>query len=268
MRNSHLIDDVMNPFSQFIDLIYPPRCSICRTFLNHHRARIDQRALRLCPTCFEGFTRISSPMCLICGKPFASGREDHTCEDCLRKRPHYDRTRAPYLYRGGLMTAIHQYKYGRKSHLAETLGPLLVPFSRTWLSHLNVPLVMPIPLHPGRLRERGFNQSLLLAKFAVKALDAELDFLVLRRVKYTRPQTGLKIDERRKNVRRAFGVVDGKAVKGRNVILVDDVATTGNTLNECARVLKRAGAGKVFGLVLARTGDNPNIATTGAIQPF
>lgn len=152
------------------------------------------------------------------------------------------------------MTAIHQCKYGRKSHLAETLGPLLATFSRTWLNHLNSPLIMPIPLHPVRLRERGFNQSLLLARFVMSALDAELDFLTLRRIRYTQPQTGLKRDERRKNVRRAFGVVDGEALEGRSIILVDDVATTGNTLNECARVLKRAGAKRVFGLVLARTG--------------
>ncbi len=246
----------MNPFRQFIDLIYPPRCSICGTYLQHGGVQVDSKAIPLCPDCFEGLTPISSPICRICGKPFASGREDHVCENCLRKRPFYDRTLAPYLYSGGLMTAIHQYKYSMKSHLAETLGPLLAAFCRARLIDLNAPLVMPIPLHPRRLRERGFNQSLLLASFVVNALDADLDFLTLRRIRYTRPQTGLKSDERRKNVRRAFGVVDGKAVKGRTVILVDDVATTGNTLNECARVLKRAGADEVLGLVLARTGDD------------
>jgi len=84
-------------------------------------------------------------------------------------------------------------------------------------------------------------------------LDADLDFLSLRRVRYTKPQTGLDSHERRKNVRRAFEVVDPKRVKGRTIVLVDDVATTGSTLNECARVLKRAGAGEVHALVLART---------------
>lgn len=156
------------------------------------------------------------------------------------------------------MTAIHQYKYGRKSRLAETLGPLLAPFSQSWLKDLHNPLVMPVPLHPRRLRERGFNQSLLLARFVADALNAELDFLTLRRIRYTQPQTGLKSDERRKNVRRAFDIADGRALKGRCVILIDDVATTGNTLNECARVLKRAGVEKVFGLVLARTGTGDN----------
>ena len=250
--NSRLIDDAMDLFRQFIDLIYPPRCPVCRTFLNHDRVRIDQRDLPLCPACFEAFIRISSPTCPICGEPLASGSEDHVCEACLRKQPFFEQTRAPYLYDGDLMTAIHQFKYGGKSHLADTLGPLLASFALTWLTDLKSPKVVPIPLHPKRLRERGFNQSLLLARHVSVALDAELDFLSLRRIRYTRPQTGLKSDERRKNMRGAFGVSGRNTLKGRTLILVDDVATTSNTLNECARVLKRAGAKKIFGLVLAR----------------
>ena len=113
--------------------------------------------------------------------------------------------------------------------------------------------MMPVPLHPRRLRERDFNQSLLLARYVASLLGAELDFLSLRRIRYTQPQTGLKRDERRKNVRRAFQIVDREVVKGRTILLVDDVATTGNTLNECARTLKRSGAEKVFCLTLART---------------
>ncbi len=250
--NSRLVDDAMDLFRQFIDLIYPPRCPVCRTFLNHDRVRIDQKEILLCPDCFEALIRIPSPACLICGEPFASGSEDHWCEACLRKRPFFEKTRAPYLYEGDLMTAIHQFKYGGKSHLADTLGPLLASFALTWLTDLTSPTVVPIPLHPKRLRERGFNQSQLLARYVSRALDAELDFLSLGRIRYTRPQTGLKRDERRKNVKGAFEVSDGKALKGRILILVDDVATTANTLNECARILKRAGAEKVFGLVLAR----------------
>ena len=112
---------------------------------------------------------------------------------------------------------------------------------------------MPVPLHPKKLRERGFNQSLLLARHIAAQLDVELDFLSLRRIRYTQPQTGLKRDERRKNVRKAFGLKDPKAVRGRTVLLVDDVTTTGNTLNECARLLKRSGAEDVYSAVLART---------------
>jgi ComF family protein len=115
-------------------------------------------------------------------------------------------------------------------------------------------VILPVPIHRKKLRERGFNQSLLLAKRVAREFKCELDFLSLRRVKYTESQTGLKQDERRKNVKGAFHVKNQDAVKDKGVLLVDDVATTGHTLNECARVLLKAGAKNVRCLVLARTG--------------
>jgi ComF family protein len=151
------------------------------------------------------------------------------------------------------MEAVHQFKYANKSYLSDSLGPLLAAFARRWLHPIDGFRLMPVPLHHKRLRERGFNQSLLLARHVASSLGTELDYLSLRRTKHTRPQTGLDKDERRKNVRGAFEVVDPRPVKGRKIILVDDVATTGNTLNECARVLKRAGCEEIFCLVLART---------------
>ncbi len=112
---------------------------------------------------------------------------------------------------------------------------------------------MPVPLHPRRLRSRGFNQSLLLARCVASKTGAELDFLSLRRTRFTKPQTALSSEERKKNVRKAFEVVKPEAVRKRTILLVDDVATTGSTLNECAKALKRAGVNGVLCLVLART---------------
>lgn len=244
----------MRIFRPFIDLIYPPRCSICETFLWKNRAKKGQQELLFCKPCFDGFSEITSPLCPICGRPFASEvDEDHLCEDCLRKTPYYDAMRAAYLFEGGIMQAIHQFKYAGKSHFAKSLGPLLGSFAKEWLDKADDYLMMPVPLHPKRLRERAFNQSLLLARYVAPLLGTELDFLSLKRIRYTQPQTGLKSDERRKNVLRAFEIAERKVLKGRTVLLVDDVATTGNTLNECARTLKRAGAETVFCLTLART---------------
>jgi len=194
-------------------------------------------------------------MCTICGTPFVSEtQEDHLCEDCLRKRPFYEATRAPYYYRGSIMTAIHRFKYGPKSLLGDSLGPLLARFAETWLHGSRNILTMPVPLHPKRLRQRGFNQSLFLARHVAKRLHTELDFISLRRVRYTSPQTGLKKEERRKNVHGAFQLNNPENVKGKTVLLIDDVATTGNTLNECARILRKSGSDKVLGLVMARAG--------------
>jgi len=151
------------------------------------------------------------------------------------------------------MSAIHEFKYGAKSFLAKPLGLLLSSFAGRWLQAKEGLLLMPVPLHPRRLRERGFNQSLLLSREVARALNADLDFLSLKRIKYTKPQTGLGSEERSRNVARAFQVSRREAVKGRSIVLVDDVATTGSTLNECARALKKAGCREVFCLALART---------------
>jgi ComF family protein len=114
-------------------------------------------------------------------------------------------------------------------------------------------LTVPVPLHIRRLRERGFNQSLLLAKVVATDLGTQLDYLSLVRIRHTRAQTGLRKEERRKNVKDAFSVIYPEIIKGKKILLVDDVFTTGYTLNECARTLKKSGAMVVICLTLART---------------
>ena len=245
----------MNPLSKFIDIIYPPRCPICREFICDTPMEDKTKDAPFCESCFSDFKKIYPPLCPICCRPFVSQvEENHLCEECLRKKPFYEATAAPYLYEGSLMTAIHKYKYGPKSFLGDYLGPLLAHFAEKWFATSNKFLAIPVPLHPKRLRHRGFNQSLLLARHVVDRLQCELDFLSLRRVRYTLPQTGLGKVARRKNVRGAFHLKDPEIVKGKTVLLVDDVATTGNTLNECSRVLKKAGCKEIFCLVLARAG--------------
>lgn len=240
--------------NSLMDLIYPPRCGVCHAFLGEQGVNHEGKEMDLCRLCFNSFAEVSSPLCPSCGRPFGSGGgEDHACADCLAKEPFFDIARAPYIYEGLLMTAIHELKYARKSYLARSLGPLLASYAARWLGNPDGLLVMPVPLHPRRLRERGFNQSLLLARHVASGLEAELDYLSLRRTRFTQPQTNLTSDERRKNVRKAFDVRGTAGVRGRTVILVDDVATTGSTLNECARVLKKAGVREVCCLALART---------------
>jgi len=172
----------------------------------------------------------------------------------MRKRPYYDSAQAPYRYEGAILEAIHRFKYGSRDFLAQGLGPLLAGFVNQRFEAVESGLIMPIPLHPKRVQERGFNQSLLLARHVARALQMELDFLTLRRVRYTPPQASLARKERRQNVRGAFELIRPDRVKDRVVLLVDDVVTTGHTLDECARELRTAGAAKVFGFSLARAG--------------
>ncbi|MDY6881455.1 MAG: ComF family protein [Thermodesulfobacteriota bacterium] len=234
------------------DLIYPPRCVSCEAFLGHSFAEEEAR-ISLCSSCRGDLLKLDSPLCPICSTPFSSEvREDHLCEDCIRKRPFYEAAGAPFLFKGVLKDAIHKIKYGGKSHIADSLGPLLARFAEEWVRDSHGLITIPVPLHPKRLRQRGFNQALLLARYVAKRLETDLDFLSLRRLRHTVPQTGLGKRERAKNVRGAFVVTDPEAVKGKTALIVDDVSTTGNTLNECAKTLKKSGCDKVLCLVLAK----------------
>lgn len=242
----------MKLLSQLLDIIYPPRCPLCGRFLSpienccapHH----------ICEICLQALMPIAHPMCTVCGIPFSTPiGTDHLCENCLRKKPWYDFVRAPYLYSGPLMNAIQRFKYNSETHLSSSLGTLLSSFARECIPNPEDFVIVPVPLNRQRLRERGFNQSLLLAKVLASHLRTQLDYLSLIRRKYTRSQTGLGREERRKNVANAFAITSTKIFMDKNILLIDDVLTTGYTLNECSKVLKKYGALKVICLALART---------------
>ncbi len=153
------------------------------------------------------------------------------------------------IYGEAVAEAIHLFKYSGKADWAVPLGRLMASRVGEFGS---VDAIVPVPLHPRRLREREFNQSLLLAWEVGKRCGAPVLADHLRRLRWTKPQVELSGGERRKNVRRAFGVHNTHGIQGRSILVVDDVLTTGATVNECAHALKRAGARKVFILTLAR----------------
>jgi ComF family protein len=242
----------MSMLKALLDLIYPPRCLVCEDFLPKAGPDLEFPD-GICAACGQGFVRNDGPKCSICGRPFPAGtRSDHWCEGCLRKPPYYEALGAPYAYEGTMATAILRFKYGGMGRAAAVLGPLLADFAFGWLKDAPDPVVMPVPLHTKRLRQRGYNQSLLLARHVASRLSAQLDYVSLKRPKHTPPQAGLNREERRKNMKGAFVLEGLQSLEGRPVLLVDDVATTGETLNECARILKKAGCPRVLCLVLAR----------------
>jgi ComF family protein len=151
-----------------------------------------------------------------------------------------------------LRRVVHSFKYGRKVSLGKPLGRLMARGCEEFVNECRVDLIIPVPLHSKRLRWRGFNQSALLARQVSRAYGLPMEPFVLMRDKETLPQTQLSEEERRKNVRGAFSVRAAGALKGKTLLLVDDVYTSGATLNECSRVLMRAGADKVYILTLAR----------------
>jgi ComF family protein len=240
-------------FDWVVDWLYPPRCRACSR-------RIEGRdAEYFCFDCWAHIRLISHPLCNWCGRPFpdAAG-DDHTCGVCLSRPPRFTAARAWACYPREEITddpvrqVVHKFKYGRKVSLGKPLGRLMALGCREFLVGCRFDLIVPVPLHPKRLRWRAFNQSLLLAREISRAYRVAADPFVLRRDRPTPPQTQLPEDERRRNVRGVFSLNPDRPVEGKSILLVDDVYTSGATVNECSRVLKRARASEVFVVTLAR----------------
>jgi ComF family protein len=197
----------------------------------------------LCEPCTTDLPWLPSSQCAVCAIPLTSGK---VCGACLIRPPRFDRVQAAFRYDYPLDALIHAYKYGGKLALARPLGEALAERIT-----LDVDVMVPMPLARGRLAERGFNQALEIARVIAGKTRIPLAFNACRKVADTPPQAKLPWKERAKNVRRVF-VCDAD-LEGRHVAVVDDVLTTGATLNELARVLLRAGAASVRGWVVART---------------
>lgn len=233
-------------WSGFVSLLFPERCPFCRKPNGEPAPSVQG----LCPDCSRDIQWIRPPWCPCCGRPFVPEGVSHLCLECLGKKRPFKWARAVARYQGGLAKAIARFKYQGDIRLISVLGKFWEEWREEDLSSIDA--VIPVPLHPNRLRERGFNQALLLCR-AMKSLPREkIHPGGLERTRNTPPQVRLDASERRKNVHGAFSVSDPSLIRRRRVLIVDDVYTTGATVNECARVLKRAGAAEVFVLTLAR----------------
>ena len=244
---------LVNRLDWLVDWLYPPRCRACA-------CRIHGRDAEYFFAFFlTQIHLVSHPLCTICGRPFPDGSgDDHTCGVCLARVPRFARACAWACYpreeleEHPLRQVVQRFKYGRKVSLGKPLGRLLAVGCRDFIQGSHFDLIIPVPLHPKRLRWRGFNQSGLLARQVSRAYGVPMDPFVLLRKKETLPQTQLSEEERRKNVRGAFALNPARSVDGKSVLLVDDVYTSGATVNECSRTLLRAGAEEVTVLTLAR----------------
>lgn len=234
-------------FRAILDILFPPICHYCKTFIP------DAGDIHLCGTCMEDVVSIESPHCKTCGLPFQTeGGIDHVCGGCLMTRRPFDAARAAAVFSGPVQELVHRFKYGKKVHLRRPLALLTVSRLSPFIGEVCPDIVIPVPLHARRLRERGFNQAVLLGEVLAKEWRLPLSRRDLQRIRWTDPQVGLTAAEREANVRGAFAVADPSRMRGKRVLLVDDVYTTGSTVAECARVLKRAGAEAVLVATVAR----------------
>jgi ComF family protein len=236
-----------NTAAAFLDLFFSSQCMVC----GEKSKNGDTDGI--CNSCLSQIGSISTPLCNRCGLPFIpEGGINHFCQKCLVSPPFFGIARAFSRYQGGLKEAIARFKYEEKIALGEKLGKLMAQVTYPDLTLDAYHLVMPVPLHPKRLRERGFNQSAILAQQVNRRCRTPVDLFSLRRHRATGSQVNLGLTERRRNVKGAFSLSNGKKVKNKSVLLVDDVYTSGATVNECAKVLLKAGAVRVDVLTLAR----------------
>lgn len=236
-----------------INFIYPPRCAACDERLPVATTR------RVCAVCHAAIERLHSPLCTVCGVPLEPSRvESHGgwCHGCSAAPPSFTQARAITRYRAedeehaAVPSLIRRHKYGRDQSLTHALAECVgEPLP---LAENDYDLVVPVPLHPERLRWRGFNQAALLGVSIARRLGRPLDSGSLVRTRATQPQTARDRHERYRNVRNAFVVRRPARIANRRILLIDDVMTTGATVDECARALLAAGARRVDVLTLAR----------------
>lgn len=229
------------------DGLYPPFCHFCGNYCG------GEEENEICSDCLSQIQYIQEPLCERCGKSFTHEfATEYLCGDCLKSNRYFSRARAVGMYNGILRKAVHLFKYQLKNSLARPLGTLMVRRMESVLRDGPYHTIMPVPLHPKRLRSRGFNQALSLARFVSNCYSIPLDRYNLVRTRWTHSQVGLSVRKRRANVRGAFMLLKGADVKRKHILLVDDVYTSGSTVDECSRVLVNGGAQTVQILTLAR----------------
>lgn len=218
-----------------IDFLFPPICGGC-----------DKPLVRWCEECQASLVEIEPPFCNICGLPQS---QDGVCERCSENVPKYKELRAWLAFDGGIRKALHRIKYRRDFGMAEQVAFEILPFAKKldW----DIDIAVPVPLGKQRYRERGYNQVSSFAGPLSWAMGWEFSPKSLRRTKETTSQVDLSATQRAENVKDAF-VADRKGVEGKSVLVLDDVATTGATLNSCADALIRGGAKAVYALTIAR----------------
>lgn len=226
------------------DAIVPPSCLSCRARTVAHGS--------LCPRCWSQVHFIRPPVCHVLGIPLPFEVGDRTVSAAaIASPPAYDQARAVAHFSGEMRTLIHKFKYGDRQDLRSLFGRWLQDTGRDLLSDADI--LVPVPLSRWRLLWRQFNQAALLSRELSRQTGIVMDPLILKRVRATRSQVGMTRDQRRRNVAGAFQVKQRarRRLHGKTVLLLDDVITTGATVEACARVLKRAGAARVNVLALA-----------------
>lgn len=235
-------------YAGLVELVYPKKCPACKK-----KPVNDKTGDFLCGECRGMIKPNLPPFCHSCGRRLdIKGFAKNICPSCLKNRMHFDRAFSPYVFEGPIRDLVHEFKYGGKDYLGSHLSAMIINFIREYRIGIDyMDAVIAMPLSAVRLREREFNQAEILAKDIAQEFKKELLTGTLCRLRHGATQTELAPEKRAANVAGAFSVAHPEAVQNKNLVLVDDVLTTGATSSEAARQLKSAGARIVFVLTLA-----------------
>ena len=238
---------LLKVFKTLVDLILPHRCIKCTQVLHG--------TFGICSTCWGKIKFISAPMCITCGMPFEfSFNQETNCGACIKEANFFDKARSLFVYNDESSILIHKLKYMDKTHIAAYFAQWLKNAFQKEIDECDI--IIPVPLHRKRLNQRFFNQAALIANSLGKKCDKAVTISYLERRKHIPPQTGLSKTARESNVTGAFKIRSNvkPLLKHKKILLIDDVYTTGATVNECSKVLKRNGVAVVTVLTVARTG--------------
>lgn len=235
----------------FLNFLFPEKniCFICE---DYGRDIVEN----LCSICKERFVFIKEASCSICGRKLKESRNElkhlRKCKECIRYPHYFKKSVSPLSYEGDIRHAIHDFKYNNKQHMYKLFVKLMV---KSILENdlEQVDLVVPVPLYIDREKIRGFNQANLLAKSISKELNIKLDNTSLIRKKHTKAQNQLDRNERIKNIKEVFKIIQKENIKQKKILLIDDILTTGSTIDECSRLLLKNGAETVFASTIAVT---------------
>lgn len=222
-------------------LLFPPRCPICDEVVSLSKQGI-------CSGCLKRVQYVLPPRCCKCGKHLESA-EDEYCSDCAERTHYFDAGRALYEY-SSVAQAIYRFKYSGRREYAEVFGEEMAFYLREFIREIQPDGLLPVPMYPGKERVRGYNQSALLAKALGRETGLPVYEKLVKRVRNTKPLKMLNPEERLNNLKKAF-ILNENGVKLKVVVIIDDIYTTGSTIDEIAKVLRCAGVQKIYFITLA-----------------
>lgn len=240
MERVRVTDLGKKAYGGLLQLLYPLRCPVCDRI-------VTPAGEKVCLECLGKLKLLTPPWCMKCGKKV--GEQEEYCSDCRKKEHEFVRCRALYEY-GSAASSIYRFKYGGRREYADFFGEQAAAYLGGFIRGLEPDGLLPVPLHRKRLRARGYNQSLLLARALGKRLDIPVYGNLVARVRNTEPLKYENPQERQNNLKKAF-IIRQNDVKLKKVVIVDDIYTTGSTMDEISGVLKAAGVEEVYGVALA-----------------